>query len=153
MRGGSTTSRPVSAVGGLTSVDSTLHVMTANLETLVAVSSMNMPVSLKVDQWLSGISQSKEGVVLRSNPTPTFSLTSTSSYTYSTPETWDTPPPSSTVVSEFPDVFPAHPLISFHALPPNPLTLVALCNLGPITRIISLPFTHIIQILMIGNSA
>jgi hypothetical protein len=100
-------------------VDSTLHVTTVNLETLVAVSSVNMLVSLRVDQWLCSISQSEEGVVLRSDPTPTFS--STSSYTYSAPETWDMPPPSPTVVSEFPDVVPAHPFALLDSLPPYDL--------------------------------
>jgi hypothetical protein len=37
--------------------------------------------------------------LLCSDPTPTFSLTSTSFYT--APETWDTPPPSPTLISEF----------------------------------------------------
>ena len=36
-------------------MDSTLHVMTVNLEMLAAVSSTNMPASSKIDQWLSGI--------------------------------------------------------------------------------------------------
>jgi hypothetical protein len=86
MRDGSTTSQPVSAVGGLTSMDLTSHITIANLETLAAVSYANMPASLRVKQWLSGVSQSEEGVVLHSDPTPTFS-SSSPSYTYSAPKT------------------------------------------------------------------
>ena len=63
MRAGATSSRPASAVGGLTSVDSTSRVTTANLETLMAVSSASMPASLWISSWLSGVSQSEEGVV------------------------------------------------------------------------------------------
>jgi hypothetical protein len=110
-------------------VDSTSHVTTVNLEMLAAVSSVSMPVSSKVDQWLSGISQSEEGVVLRSGPTPT--TFSSSSYTYSAPDTWDTPPPSPTLVSEFPDIVPAHPLESLPHIIPKPLSLESLMQSWP----------------------
>jgi len=129
MKDGSKTSWPASAVGGLTSVDSTSHVMTVNLEMLAAVSSANMPVSLRVDQWLCGISQSEEGVVLHSDPTPTFS--SSSSYTYSTPKTWDMPPPSPTIVSEIPDIVPAHPFDILLRLAPKPFNLGSLMRPWP----------------------
>jgi len=62
--------------------------------------------------------------VLHSNPTPTFS--STSSYTYSASETWDMPPSSPTVVSEFPDVVPAHPLDILPHVAPHPFSLGSL---------------------------
>ena len=106
-------------------MDSTLHVTTANLETLVAVSSMNMPISLRVDQWLTDISQSEEGVVLCSDPIPTFSLAS-SSHTYSVLKTWDIPPPSPTVVSKFLDIVPAHPFDILSHLASEPLNLRSL---------------------------
>jgi hypothetical protein len=109
------------------SVDSTLHVTIANLETLAAVSCASMPASSKVEQWLSGVSQSEKGVVLHSSPTPTFSLTSSSpSFTYSAPETWDTPPPSPTLISEFPNIVPAHPLDNLPCLAPEPVSLGSL---------------------------
>jgi hypothetical protein len=125
---GSTTSWPASTVGGLTSVDLTSHVTTANLEMLAAVSSANMLVSSRVDQWLSGISQSEEGVVLHSESTSTFSP---SSYTYSTPKTWDTPLPSPTVVSEFPNVVPAHPFDILPCLAPEHFNLGSLMQPWP----------------------
>jgi len=59
MKGGATPSRPASTVEGLTFVDSTLHVMIVNLETLAAVSSMSMLASIWINQWLSGVSQSE----------------------------------------------------------------------------------------------
>jgi hypothetical protein len=34
--------------------------------------------------------------------------TFSASYTYSTPKTWDTPPPSPTIISKFPDIIPPH---------------------------------------------
>ena len=105
-------------------MDSTSHVTTANLETLAAVSSVNIPISLRVDQWLSDISQSEEGVVLCSDPTPTFSPSS--SYTYFAPETWDIPPPSPTVVSKFLDIVPAHPFDILSHLASEPLNLRSL---------------------------
>jgi hypothetical protein len=67
--------------------------------------------------------------VLHSDPTPSFS--STSSYTYSTPETWDTPPPSPTVVSEFPDIVPAHPLDILPCVAPKPFSLRSLMRPWP----------------------
>ena len=49
--------------------------------------------------------------------------------------------------------FPLTHLISSHVLPLNPLTLVALCDLGPTICIVSLSFVPTIQILTIGSSA
>ena len=46
-------------------------------------------------------------IILHSESTPTFSSLS---YTYSTPDTWDMPPPSPTIVSKFLDVISAYPL-------------------------------------------
>ena len=72
-----------------------------------------------------------EGIVklLHSKDTPTpFSY---SSYTYSTPDTWDTPPPSPTVVSEFPDVVPTHPLDILPHIASEPLTLESLMQSWP----------------------
>jgi hypothetical protein len=131
MKAGATSSRPASAVGGLTSVDLTSHVMTANLETLMAVSFVNMPASLWINSWLSGISQSEEGVVLRSDPTPTFSHTAPSIYTpsYETPNTWD----CITIVSDFPDVIHAHPLDILSHIAPEPVTLCSLMRRWPYT--------------------
>ena len=62
--------------------------------------------------------------MLRSELAPTFSPTS--SYTYFAPDTWDTPPPSPTVVSEFPDVDPAHPFDLLPRVAPEPLSLEGL---------------------------
>jgi hypothetical protein len=62
--------------------------------------------------------------LLRSDPTPT--LFSSSSLTYSAPDTWDTPPPSPTVVSEFPDVVPTHPLDILPRVAPEPFSLGSL---------------------------
>jgi len=124
---------PASAVGGLTSVDLTLHVTTANLETLAAISYASMLASSKIERWLSGISQSKEGVVLHSDSTPTFSLMAPSTYmpTYSMPDTWDMPPPSPTVVSDFPDTVPAHPFDNLPHLTPEPVSLDSLMQPWP----------------------
>ena len=103
--------------------------MTANLEMLAAVSSANMPVSSRVDQWLSGISQSEEGVVLHSDPTPTYF--SSSSHTYSAPDMWDMPLPSPTLVSEFPDIVPAHPFENLPHVAPEPFSLESLMRSWP----------------------
>jgi hypothetical protein len=62
MKAGAMPLRPASTVGGLMYVDSTSHVTTANLETLMAVSSASTPASIWINQWLSGVSQSEEGV-------------------------------------------------------------------------------------------
>jgi len=131
MRAGATPSRPASTVGGLTSVDSTLHVMTANLETLMAVSSVSMPTCTQINQWLSGFSQSEKGVVLCSDTTPTFSHTAPSTYTpsYETPDTWD----CITVVSDFPDTVPAHPFDILPRLAPEPFYLHNLLCFWPYT--------------------
>jgi hypothetical protein len=67
-------------------------------------------------------------LVLCSEGTPTFS---SSSYTYSTPDTWDTPPPSPTVVSEFPDVVPTHPLDILPRVAPEPFSLESLVRSWP----------------------
>ena len=111
------------------SVDSTSHVMTANLGTLMAVSSASMPASTRINQWLSGISQSEEGVVLRSEPTPTFSHTSLSTYTpsYKTPDTCD----CITVVSNFPNTIPTHPFDILPCLAPEPVHLSFLLHPWP----------------------
>jgi len=69
--------------------------------------------------------------VLRSDSTPTFS--SSSSHTYSAPDTWDTSPPSPTVVSEFPDVVPAHPFDILPHVAPEPLSLGSLMRSWPYT--------------------
>jgi len=63
--------------------------------------------------------------MLHSDPTPTFSLSSPS-HTYSTPETWDMPPPSPTLVSEFPSIVPAHPFDILPCLAPEPVSLASL---------------------------
>jgi hypothetical protein len=68
--------------------------------------------------------EGKGDLMLRSNPTPTFS--STSSYTYLAPKTWDMPPPSPTVVSEFPDVVLAHPFDILSRLASKPFSLDSL---------------------------
>jgi hypothetical protein len=62
-------------------------------------------------------------LMLRSKPTPTFS---SSSYTYSIPNTWDTPPPSPTIVSEFPNIIPAHLFNILLHVAPEPLSLDSL---------------------------
>jgi hypothetical protein len=62
--------------------------------------------------------------LLRSDPTPTFSFSS--SHTYSAPDTWDTPLPSPTVVSEFPNVVPTHPLDILPCIAPEPFSLESL---------------------------
>jgi len=95
--------------------------MTVNLETLAAVSSASMLTSMQINQWLSGVSQSEEGVVLHSDPTPTFSHTSPSIYTpsYEVPDTWD----CLTVISGFPDTISAHPLDILPHLAPKPFSL------------------------------
>jgi hypothetical protein len=67
--------------------------------------------------------------MLRSDLSPTFS--SSSSYTYSTPDTWDTPPPSPTVVSEFPNVVPAYPLDILPQVAPEPFSLESLMRSWP----------------------
>jgi hypothetical protein len=66
--------------------------------------------------------------MLRSDCTPTFS---SSSHTYSAPDTWDTPPPSPTLVSEFPDVVPAHPLDILPRVAPEPFSLESLMRSWP----------------------
>jgi len=67
-------------------------------------------------------------MVLRSEGTPTFS---SSSYTYSAPDTWDMPPPSPTVVSEFPNVVPAHPLDILPRVALEPFSLESLMRSWP----------------------
>jgi hypothetical protein len=62
-------------------------------------------------------------LMLCSDCTPTFF---SSSHTYSASDTWNIPPPSPTVVSEFPNVVPTH---SFDILPhvaPKPFSLESL---------------------------
>ena len=67
--------------------------------------------------------------MLHSDSTLTFSPTS--SLTYSAPETWDTPPSSPTVVSEFPNVVPAHPFDILLCLAPKPFSLGSLMQPWP----------------------
>jgi len=97
----------------------------------MAVSSANVPPSMRINQWLSGVSQSEEGVVLRSEPTPTFSHTAPSTYTpsYETPDTWD----CITIISDFPDTIPAHPLDILPHIAPEPITLHSLLHSWPYT--------------------
>ena len=65
--------------------------------------------------------------VLYSSSTPTFSLTSSSlSFIYSAPETWNTPLPSPTLVSEFSNIVPTHPLDNLLHLAPKPVSLGSL---------------------------
>jgi hypothetical protein len=67
--------------------------------------------------------------MLHSDPTPTFS--SSSSLTYSTPDTRDTPPPSPTIVSKFPDVVPTHPLDILSRVASEPFRLESLMRSWP----------------------
>jgi hypothetical protein len=62
--------------------------------------------------------------LLCSDPTPTFSHTAPSTYTpsYETPDTWD----CITVISDFPDTIPAHPLDILPHIAPEPITLCSL---------------------------
>jgi hypothetical protein len=70
-------------------------------------------------------------LLLRSDPTPTFSHTAPSVYTpsYETPDTWD----CITIVSDFPDVVPAHPLDILPHVAPEPITLRSLMRRWPYT--------------------
>jgi hypothetical protein len=70
-------------------------------------------------------------VLLRSEPTPTFSHTAPSIYTpsYETPDTWD----CITIVSDFPDTIPAHPLDILPRVAPEPPTLRSLMCSWPYT--------------------
>jgi hypothetical protein len=72
---------------------------------------------------LTSLLMTSSPLMLHSDSTPTFS---SSSHTYSTPDTWDTPPPSPTVVSEFPDTVPAHPLNILPHVAPEPFSLESL---------------------------
>jgi hypothetical protein len=101
----------------------------------MAVSSANMPASSRISSWLSGVSQSEEGVVLHSGSTPTFSHSPPSTYTplYETPDTWD----CITIVSDFPNVVPAHPLDILPTLLLNLLLFAPLCAPGRILPIVS----------------
>jgi len=69
--------------------------------------------------------------VLRSDPTPTFSYTAPSIYTptYEAPNTWD----CITMVSDFPDVVPAHPLDILPCVAPEPVTIRSLMRRWPYT--------------------
>ena len=62
--------------------------------------------------------------LLRSDSTPTFSHTAPSTYTpsYDIPDTWD----CITVVSDFPEVIPAHPLDNLPHVAPEPVTMRSL---------------------------
>jgi len=75
--------------------------------------------------------QGKTEYLLHSEPTPTFSHTAPSTYTpsYDTPNTWD----CITVVSDFPDVIPAHPLDIFPRVAPEPVTMHSLMHSWPYT--------------------
>ena len=50
---------------------------------------------------------------------------------YSAPDTWDMPPPSPTIVSEFPNVVPAHPFNILPRLAPEPFSLHSLMQPEP----------------------
>ena len=69
--------------------------------------------------------------VLHSDPTPTFSLSipSTSTPTYKVLDTWD----CLTVVSDFPNVIPAHPFDNLPCLAPEPFSLGSLLRSWPYT--------------------
>jgi hypothetical protein len=69
--------------------------------------------------------------VLCSEPTPTFSRPTSPVYTptYETPDTWD----CITVVSDLPDVVPAHPLDILPHLAPEPVTIHSLMRSWPYT--------------------
>jgi hypothetical protein len=66
--------------------------------------------------------------MLHSDPTPTFSHTTLSTYTstYETPDTWD----CITIVSNFPNIVPAHPLDILPCIAPEPVTLLSPPALG-----------------------
>jgi hypothetical protein len=66
--------------------------------------------------------------MLHSDCTPTFS---SSSHTYSVSNTWDTPPPSPTIVSEFPNIVSAHPLDILPRVAPEPFSLESLMRSWP----------------------
>jgi hypothetical protein len=70
-------------------------------------------------------------VMLRSDSTPTFSHTAPSTYTptYKTPDTWD----CITVISDFPDTVPPHPLNILPRVAPKPVTLRSLFCPWPYT--------------------
>jgi hypothetical protein len=95
----------------------------------MAISSASVPPSIQINQWLSGISQSEEGVVLCSDPTPTFSHITLSTYTpsYEAPNTWD----CLTVVSKFPDTVLAHPFDTLPRVAPKPVDLGSLLHSWP----------------------
>jgi hypothetical protein len=80
-------------------------------------------------QWLACPFLVHNPLLLHSDPTPTFS--SSSSYTYSVPDTWDMPPPSPTVVSEFPNIVPAHPLDILPRVALEPFSLKSLVQSWP----------------------
>jgi len=69
--------------------------------------------------------------MLHSDPTPTFSHSAPSVYTptYATADTWD----CITVVSDFPDTVPAHPLDILPCVVPEPVTLRSLMRRRPYT--------------------
>jgi len=62
--------------------------------------------------------------MLCSDPTHTFSHSAPSNYTpsYEAPDTWD----CITIISDFPDVVPAHPLNILPRIAPEPVTLCSL---------------------------
>jgi len=69
--------------------------------------------------------------MLLSDPTPTFSHTAPSTYTpsYKTPDTWD----CITIISDFPDIVPAHPLDILPCIAPKPFTFCSLMRSWPYT--------------------
>jgi hypothetical protein len=69
--------------------------------------------------------------LLHSEPTPTFSHTTPSTYTpsYKTPDTWD----CITIVSDFLDIVPAHPLDILPRVTPEPFTFRSLMHSWPYT--------------------
>jgi hypothetical protein len=91
--------------------------------------STKLTSSLKGSHKLKVLTLTKLSLLLHSEPSPTFSPTS--SYSYSAPNTWDMPPPSPTIVSEFPNVVPAHPLDILPCVAPKPFSLAGLMRAWP----------------------
>ena len=69
--------------------------------------------------------------MLRSDPTPTFSHSAPSVYTpsYEAPDTWD----CITIISDFSDIVPAHPLDILPCVAPKPFTFCSLMRSWPYT--------------------
>jgi hypothetical protein len=87
--------------------------------------------ALDLPTFLAFSASQYQSIVLHSDPTPTFSHTAPSIYTptYETPDTWD----CITVVSDFPDIIPAHPLDILPHVAPEPVTICSLMRSWPYT--------------------